>query len=197
MKKILVTLTILCIIAVSIDAKMLGVGANFGLSNLNNDSFSATRGNKAISGFLTIKTPIIPLQFKAGATYNNSPKDDTILNIPYKTYLNNLALFLSADIRYHIIMTPITPYFGVGADINNLTYKVNTTIGSVSVVTDTTYKSEIGVNGHIGLAIEPVKSFSIFAEGYYGQIFTSDLDAFNNKNISDFGGKIGIILYFF
>lgn len=197
MKKILLILTVLSVVAIPIDAKMLGIGANFGLSNLSNDSFSASRGNKAISGFLTIKTPIIPLQFKVGANYSNSPKDDTILTIPYKTYLNNLALFLSADIKYHIIMTPLTPYFGVGADLNNLTYKVETTIGSVSVVTDTTYKSEIGVNGHIGLSIEPVKSFSVFVEGYYGQIFTNDLGVFNNKNISDFGGKIGIILYFF
>ncbi len=197
MKRLLVTFAAAMLLVIPLKAKMLAIGGSFGMSNLSNDSFSSDRGNQEFSGFLMLRTPLLPLQIKAGVKYDNSSKEDTIIGIAYNTILNNLSYFASADFRYHIIMTPVTPYVGVGADINNLKYTIKTVGSGSSISADTSYAPELGVNGHIGLSVEPVKTFSIFIEGYYGQIFTNDLADFNNKNIADFGGRAGIIIYFF
>ncbi|RKX67398.1 hypothetical protein DRP44_02415 [candidate division TA06 bacterium] len=198
MKKLLLFLIIISMtFTVVVNAKMLAVGGSFGMGNLSNDQFSSDRGNFKYAGFVMVKTPILPLQIKAGVEYNNSNQEDTIIGIPYNSILSNLSYFASADFRYHIIMTPLTPYVGIGASFNSLKRTLKAVSGSATVTSDTTYKAEIGVNGHIGLSIEPAKTFAVFIEGNYGQIFTNDLSDFGNKNIADFGGKAGIIIYFF
>ena len=197
MKRTLIFLAAIVFFSVSVRANMLAIGGSFGISNLSNNQFSSDRSNVKYAGFLMLKTPVIPLQIKGGVEYNTSSEKDTVIGIPYNSILNNLSYCASVDFRYHIIMTPLTPYVGVGASMNNLKITLETGTGGTTVSSDTTYKTEMGVNGHIGLSIEPVKVFSIFIEGYYGQIFTKDLNDFGNKNISDFGGRAGLAFYIF